>query len=329
MSNQKPLPFTKDLFRYYWGEDDVPLCSAYVNKCNQAEANKRQNQPPFIKRRIIPTTLRLSESDRAPQLKIDEECTKVTGEKGYSMVRATLGINRGKYYYEVYINSMPEKTAARIGWGQRYSNLQAPLGYDYFGYSWRSKLGTKFHQARGKTFDKNGGYREGDTIGCMIDLPFGESYNHTQRDHLPASVKKTCLIVPAKKKDTARILEDRDDPPNLNDMKQLEGSKISFYRNGIFIGVAFENVFNGSYYPSISLYKNCVVSANFGPVFKYPPEKFNESSKDHLQYRPANDIVEVSIIDNLLSDLLFIRDEELRFVGEKNFLMDSIDKSIG
>jgi hypothetical protein len=34
---------------------------------------------------------------------------------------------------------MPESSATRLGWAQEYANLQAPLGYDKFGYSWRSR----------------------------------------------------------------------------------------------------------------------------------------------------------------------------------------------
>jgi hypothetical protein len=36
--------------------------------------------------------------------------------------------------------------------------------------------------------------------------------------------------------------------------------KISFYKNGVFQGVAFENLFHGTYYPAFSLYKNATVS---------------------------------------------------------------------
>lgn len=63
---------------------------------------------------------------------------------------------------------MPEGSATRIGWGQDYANLQAPLGYDKFGYSWRSKKGTKFHESAGKHYSS--GYVEGDTVGFMIVL---------------------------------------------------------------------------------------------------------------------------------------------------------------
>lgn len=39
---------------------------------------------------------------------------------------------------------MIDNSATRIGWGQEYANLQAPLGYDKFGYSWRSRYNYNF-----------------------------------------------------------------------------------------------------------------------------------------------------------------------------------------
>lgn len=48
-------------------------------------------------------------------------------------------------------------------------NLQAPLGYDKFSYSWRSKKGTKFHQSIGKHYSS--GYGQGDVLGFYINLP--------------------------------------------------------------------------------------------------------------------------------------------------------------
>lgn len=50
-------------------------------------------------------------------------------------------------------------------------NLQAPLGYDKFSYSWRSKKGTRFHQSIGKHYSS--GYGQGDTLGFFIELPDG------------------------------------------------------------------------------------------------------------------------------------------------------------
>lgn len=68
------------------------------------------------------------------------------------------------------MEEMPESSAARIGFVQSYGNLQAPLGYDKFGYSWRSRKGTVFHESMGKHFADTG-YAEGDVLGVLIQLP--------------------------------------------------------------------------------------------------------------------------------------------------------------
>jgi len=48
------------------------------------------------------------------------------------------------------------------------------------------------------------------------------------------------------------------------------GSKIIFVKNGKPMGVAFSDVFEGCYYPAVSIYMGGSVTANFGPDFKYP-----------------------------------------------------------
>lgn len=54
----------------------------------------------------------------APQLKISDDRLTVTGEKGYSMVRASHGVRKGSWYFEVSVEEMPPDTAARLGWSQ-------------------------------------------------------------------------------------------------------------------------------------------------------------------------------------------------------------------
>ena len=74
---------------------------------------------------------------------MSEDRLSVTGEKGYAMVRASHYVTEGGWYYEATVIDLPVKSATRIGWSQKLGNLQAPLGYDKFGYSWRSKKGTR------------------------------------------------------------------------------------------------------------------------------------------------------------------------------------------
>ena len=317
----KPLPPTRDGYRYYWGEDDPELCRAYRQAILNNDALKRFS---FTRRKLSPPFVKLSDNDRAQQLKLENDLI-VTGEKGYSMVRATHCINRGRFYYEVTINKMKkgsssddkEIEATRIGWGQKYANLQAPLGYDQYGYSYRSRYGTKFHQAKGQSYDKTGGYGEGDVIGCMIELPFGNKNNIVEGHHLPQSIKSTSLIVSNSKKkdnnDRPRVLEEKDEPPEK--LETLKGSSVSFYKNGQFLGVAFEDIFEGFYFPTISLYKNCRVSVNFGPKFRYPPPQLDPHNR--LPWRPANDMAQIEVIDNLLSDTLYILEQETHPKGNK------------
>jgi Set1/Ash2 histone methyltransferase complex subunit ASH2 len=106
----------------------------------------------------------------AQQLKLNDDRLTVTGDKGYCSVRSTHCISRGAWYYEVTITSMPSNTATRIGWAQHLANLQTPVGTDKFGYSWRSKKGTIFHEASGLHYS-NGGYGENDVLGFLIILP--------------------------------------------------------------------------------------------------------------------------------------------------------------
>ena len=182
---------------------------------------------------------------------------------------------------------MPENSATRIGWCQDYANLQAPVGYDKFGYCWRSRKGTCFHESIGKHFSN--GYSEGDVLGFLIILP-----EHNSVPRVPKTFKDRPLV----KFKSHFYYEEKDDLPKiLKSLKPLQGSKIIFYRNGVCEGVAFTNIYCGSYYPAISLYKNTTVSVNFGPEFKHPPS--------NIDYSPVSQRAHDAIYERILSDLSF------------------------
>lgn len=54
----------------------------------------------------------------APQLKLLDDRLTVSGDKGYSVVRCTHGVNAGSWYYEVEILEQPPNSHTRIGWSQ-------------------------------------------------------------------------------------------------------------------------------------------------------------------------------------------------------------------
>jgi len=213
----------------------------------------------------------------------------VTGEKGYSMIRATHGVKTGSWFYEVTIEDMPAETATRIGWSQSLGNLQAPCGYDKFSYAWRSKKGTRFHQSKGKHYSD--GYGEKDVLGFFIYLPpLDEPSKLT-----PAAYKEKPLV----KFKSHLYYEEKDYVTDTEKkLTPSPGSKIVLYKNGVSQGLAFDNLFGGIYYPAISLYKAATVSVNFGPNFRYPP-------KDLPRFRPMSDAAETDYIQHAMGDLLY------------------------
>lgn len=236
----------------------------------------------------------LAVHDRAPQLKISDDRLSVTGEKGYSVVRANYGVNRGSWYYEITVTDMPEGSATRLGWCQQFGNLQAPLGYDKFSYSWRSRKGTKFHQSHGKHY-MDGGYKQGDVLGFLIELPEDESEKPVG---LPKTFKDQALI----KFKSHLHYEEKDQAEQIDKhMKETPGwGKITFFKNGVSQGVAYESLFEGNYFPAASLYKNVSVRFNFGPKLKCPPQVGN------LQFRCMSERPEHMAPEQVLADTLYL-----------------------
>jgi hypothetical protein len=52
-------------------------------------------------------------------------------------------------------------------------------------------------------------------------------------------------------------------------LKEVTKSSVTFYRNGKSLGTAFENIYDGEYFPAISLYKEAKVCSFF---FSHPFE---------------------------------------------------------
>ncbi|CAB3221102.1 unnamed protein product [Arctia plantaginis] len=284
-------PFNKDGYRYILAEPDPH--APFRQEFDESNEWSGKPIPGWLYRSLCPGVVLLALHDRAPQLKISEDRLAVTGEKGYCMVRATHGVSMGNWYFEVCIEEMPEGTATRLGWGRQYANLQAPVGYDKFGYSWRSRKGTRFHESRGKHYSD--GYGEGDTLGFLVMLPTSTTTKYT-----PNTYKDRPLV----KFKSHLYYEDKDNiQASLNNLKELPGSKIFFFKNGECQGEAFTDIYEGCYYPSVSLFRNVTVSINFGPNFKYPPPS-------EYNYRPMSDKAEEAICEQTMADLLYLTENE-------------------
>ena len=97
--------------------------------------------------------------------------------------------------------------------------------------------------------------------------------------------------------------EEKDEhDSNLKKLKELKGSKITFYKNGKSLGAAYSDIYGGEYFPGVGLYKNAHVKFNFGPKFKHKPEG--------LIIKPICDRVKELEVEQTMSDMLYFTDHE-------------------
>ena len=285
-------PFNKDGYRYILAEPDPH--APFRKEFDESSDWAGKPIPGWLYRCVSPGSVLLALHDRAPQLHTHDDRTSVQGEKGYCLIRATHGVSRGTWYYESTIKEQPDGSHLRLGWAQQLANLQAPLGYDKFGYSWRSRKGTIFHESNGLHY-ATGGFKKGDILGVLIHIP--ESNPVSQ---LPPTYKDKPLV----KFRSHLYYEDKDDVAgSIKKLKPLEGSYIKFYKNGTCIGVAYRNIYGGIYYPTLSLFKSINVSVNFGPSFSHPPS-------DEDGFRAMSERAEEAMIEQTLADITYLVENE-------------------
>uniref|UniRef100_A0A1I8FCQ9 SPRY domain-containing protein n=1 Tax=Macrostomum lignano TaxID=282301 RepID=A0A1I8FCQ9_9PLAT len=251
---------------------------------DQCESTSGQPIPGYFLSGLGATALLLSMSDRAPQLKLAENQLSVTGDKGYCMIR---GDSRRAGTLRPLWWRCPKAPPRGLAGSAALGNF---AGCDKFSYSWRSRKGTAFHDARGRHYTESG-YRQGDVIGCLIVL---QEPTQVTLDCLPPTHKSSQLI----KFKNCLYYEERDEVQKQEKSLRLQlGSEIRFYRNGQPMGVAFGKLYANTYYPAISLYKAAQVQANFGPEFRYQPT-------DVADWLPMCQRVEEQAVEQCLAEIV-------------------------
>lgn len=284
-------PFNKDGYRYILAEPDPH--APFRKEFDESSDWAGKPIPGWLYRCVSPSAVLLALHDRAPQLHTHDDRRAVQGEKGYCLIRATHGVSRGTWYYETTITEQPEGSHVRLGWAQQLANLQAPLGYDKFGYSWRSRKGTVFHESHGKHYAEDG-FKKGDVIGVLIHLP-----ENNPISILPPTYKDKPLV----KFRSHLYYEDKDDVAGtVKQLKPTNESHIQFFKNGKTSGIAFKNIYNGLYYPALSLFRSITVSTNFGPDFAHPPK--------NVKYRGMHERAEEGMVEQTLADLTYLVENE-------------------
>ncbi len=159
--------------------------------------------------------------------------------------------------------------------------MQAPVGYDKYSYSYRDKEGTKFHQSRGAPYGAPYGTPHGsltfqgpgDVIGFLIRLP--PKKEPEKKPEVPEAEATTAAAPPKKKEE--------EEPA------RLDNSEIRFFKNGVDQGVAFSNLYEGTYFPAGSLYGGGAVKFNFGPTFKFPPKE--------IEFTPCTELPKTILVE--------------------------------
>jgi Set1/Ash2 histone methyltransferase complex subunit ASH2 len=202
-------------------------------------------------------TVLLSKTDKAAQMQLGEDRLSVTGGKGYRTIRATHGMYEGSFYCEVKVTRLGDTGHCRLGWSSKKSEINAPVGFDAHGFSYRDLEGSKVHKALREPYGE--AYAEGDVIGLMLYMPPGGR---------PMERRMSEIV---RYKGSLYHVDEGEEPP-----KPLVGSRVAFSKNGVYQGVAYEDVLEGTYYPSASLHtlphqiEGAMVTFNFGPMFSFP-----------------------------------------------------------
>lgn len=347
---------------------------------------------------LLPYKVRPSYFDRSQGILFEDNMRFVTTAQGWRSVRSNVGVREGKYYLEFDIinaNNSNDKSHVRIGFARREASLEAPVGFDGYGYGLRDLNGQKVFLSRPAAFMKNykdviePGFKSGDTMGMLIELPsvkdhkqaleeFKKSrkekfrsghdissrrkkknnqkfaddeherlnlFNNIVRDQIPIKYKSSLYFeqfeyTPTKKMEhllnpvtvfgEKAILENNAHSIENKDIPIIPNSRITVFKNGVKIGVAFENLYSFfpleyednelstcanvrqqqnsqyhntddgtlGYYPMLSVFLEGVVGLNPGPDFKYPIEFENSD------IQPLNNRYEEKVTDQWYWDLL-------------------------
>ncbi len=207
--------------------------------------------------------------ENSDTVKIPDACT-VDNPGGYRTARAAFGLGEGASYFEVTVPA--GEGSVRAGWSTERGDPGAGVGYDKWQYGLRASDGAVFHDSRRRDYGQP--FAPGDVIGCYIRLaPKPQDGTEEQKPPLdperplPEIVeeKETCWMV--------RVVPGKSYTLPTSDVLPVPrpGSSILFFKNGKCLGVAFDPIVGGLYYPAVSPFRTRV-TVNWGPNFYFPPQ---------------------------------------------------------
>ncbi|KAH3899125.1 related to COMPASS component BRE2 [Saccharomycodes ludwigii] len=164
----------------------------HLIKPEEAPLNKRnfiyspcQANPLFTKLKFVTTEYAienddiggLSLTDKSDEIYLTEnnffhQCT-VPKKYGWRSIKSEVAIKEGLCYFEIRIlHNDNINSNIRFGISRREASLEAPIGYDSYGYGIRDKTLESVHCGKLKTFSKYKlSLKKGDIVGVLVKLP--------------------------------------------------------------------------------------------------------------------------------------------------------------
>lgn len=287
----------------------------------------------------------LSMFDRSPSILISKDLKQVTTERGWVSSRADIPMTEGSTYFEFNIINSDGQSHVRLGISRREAKVEAPVGFDGYSYGIRDMTGEMIHLSRLSPFMKDKGFKTGDVLGVLVYLPRANIHEEEQirdivRDQVVLRYKNRLF---SERYDYLRTIQmqhlhhpltvyGEEAVPDLEMFKpkEIEGSYIRIFKNGIDQGILFDNLYefrdgcsemiknpnnrfadNGllGYYPMCSVFGGGIVEFNPGPDFTFKPEQFQEDNvKEYWE------LYDEKIVEDMVWDM--VDEIEAEFIQE-------------
>ncbi|KAI8645764.1 hypothetical protein BD408DRAFT_480294 [Parasitella parasitica] len=234
----------------------------------------------------------ISIPDKSSYVSVTKDGLTVTTDKGFRMCRANVGVKEGNWFWEAKIQNAagPASNGAhvRLGFARREACLNAPVGYDAYGYAYRDKTGDKMFCSRPEKYGEP--FQSGDVIGLYISIPAKNKakFQSALRRRIPIAYKERFWFEekdyrPSKEMEA---LADpyRKDKDNDYESKKLEGSFITVYKNGVNQGVMFTDLID---FEDFGRLPETILA-------KRAKKKRKQSKKDHGSSMPRDDFDSVT-----------------------------------
>ncbi|KAF5099494.1 hypothetical protein D0Z00_001626 [Geotrichum galactomycetum] len=207
---------------------------------------------------------KVSYFDRAITTAVDAQADGMTvaTQRGFVSARADLCIREGGWYYETRVLRGNDESGAhvRLGITRREASLEAPVGFDVYGYGLRDKGGQAMHLSRPRPFvltsaDDSAAFQTGDVIGLHVHLPrqVVDPTRPVFRDRI-AIKYKGMLYFECLEYQPTKEMEDLIVPLKKRKIEVepevIPGSFIDVYKNGKYLGRAFSDL--GAFLPPSS-----------------------------------------------------------------------------